>query len=156
VRFKLSHEEVWDWDGADTCARLWVGAHSHIGGRLDGDLTDLELLASEVHRSPRKTGGFTPAQSSATSYRDDCPMVQGSDRKQLPEEDFTADRFGERTSLVCARRCHALSWIDRDEPGSHRGLEDGAQGAEAFAHCGGCKGLAKDARINYMDVIWVV
>ena len=47
--------------------RLWVGPHSHVSGRFDGDLTDLELPASEVHRSPWKTGGLTPAQSSATA-----------------------------------------------------------------------------------------
>ena len=143
MRFKFPHEEVWDRDGADTCARFGVGPHSYIGGRLDGDLTDLELPVSEVHRSPRKTSGLTPAQSSATAYRHDCPMVQGSGWKQLSKENFTADRRGKRTRLVGARRCHTLSGIHRDEPGSHRGPQDGAQGAEALAHCGGCKCLAK-------------
>src|SRR5581483_5456422 len=113
------------------------------GGCLDGDLTELELPASEVHRPPRKTGGLTPAQASATPYRHDCPVVQGSGRQQLSEKVFAADRRGERPRLVGARRSHTLSGIDRDEPGSHRGPDDGAQGAEALAHRGGCQCLAK-------------
>ena len=62
MRFEFSHEEVRDGDGAETCARFWVGSHRHLGGCLEGDLADLELPASQVQRSPREAGGLTPAQ----------------------------------------------------------------------------------------------
>jgi hypothetical protein len=75
VCYKFSHEEVRYWNRAATCTRFRVGPYGHLSGRLDGDLADLELPASEVHRPPWKTGGFTPAQASATPYRRDCPMV---------------------------------------------------------------------------------